>query len=173
MKIIIAQLIGGFGLINTILSNHQIKKDKVLIFQILANFLYCLQYILLKAFSAATMVFIGIIRCIIFYYYDKKQKKKSVLVLLVFFVIILISGILCYDDIFCLIPIIASMLYAYGVWQDNMKIFRIIALIMPFAWIIYNTHVCAYIGVISGVIEAFFTIGAIIKLDIKKEKREL
>ena len=66
-----------------------------------------------------------------------------------------------------MIPIITAVFYTYGVWQDDLKKFRIIAFIVPLTWIVYNIHVEAYVGVLLTIIEAVATLVAIIKLDIK------
>lgn len=170
MNFIIAQAFGLAGLVCTITANYQNKKDKLLIFQILANLLCFIQYVLLNALAAASSFFVAINRCLIFYGFDKKGKNKSKLVLVFFSILIVILGLLSYKDLFSLIPIITAIFYTYGVWQDDLKKFRIIAFVVPITWIIYNVHVGAYVGVILTIIEAAATLVAIIKMDIKKEK---
>lgn len=172
MSFIIAQAFGVAGLISTITANYQNKKDRILIFQIIANLLCFIQYVLLNALAGASTFFVAIIRCIIFYMFNRKGKEKSTFVLVFFSILIVILGVLSYKDIFSLIPIITAVIYTYGVWQDNLKRFRIIAFIVPLTWIVYNLHVGAFVGVLLTIIEATATLVAIIKLDIKKEKIE-
>lgn len=168
MRIIVAQIIGFIGLICTITSIQQNKKNKVLIFQILANLLYFLQYFLLGALAGASISFLAIFRCYMFYQYDKNKKNKSLLILIIFVLLIILFGICSYDDIFSLIPIITAIMYSYGVWQNNLKRFRIIALIVPMCWFIYNIYVSAYIGMIATILEFISALVAIIRLDILK-----
>lgn len=169
MSFIIAQIIGIVGLLFTIISNYQNKKKNVLIFQILANILCFFQYVLLNALAAASSFFVAIIRCIVFYIYDKKQKNKSKIVLLLFSILIVLLGLLSYTDSFSIIPTITAIIYTYGAWQDDLKIFRMIAFIVPVTWIGYNIYVGAYVGVLLTIIEAIATLAAIIKLDIRKQ----
>lgn len=169
MSFIIAQIFGLVGLVFTITANYQNKKNRVLVFQILANILCFLQYLLLSALAAASSFLVAVIRCIIFYAFDKKKKNKSKLVLVLFSILIIILGFFSYKDLFSLIPIVTAVFYTYGVWQDDLKKFRKIAFVVPVTWIVYNVHVGAYVGVFLTIIEALATLIAIIKLDIKKE----
>lgn len=172
MSFIIAQIFGLTGLLFTIVANYQNKKNRVLIFQIVANLLCFIQYLLLNALAAASTYLVAVIRCSVFYTFDKKGKKRSSLVFVFFSILIIILGILSYKDLFSLIPIITAIFYTYGVWQDDLKNFRIIAFIVPVVWIVYNLHVGAYVGIILTTIEALATLVAIIKLDIKKQNQK-
>lgn len=168
----LAQVIGFVGLICTAVSVQQTKKNQVLIYQVLANFLYFLQYFFLNAISAAGVSFLAIFRCIVFYNYEKRKINKSIISLIIFEMLAIILGIYSYVGILSLIPITTCIMYTYATWQDNLKIFRIIAFIVPVLFTIYNIYVGAYIGIISTIIELIAALIAIIKLDIlKKELR--
>lgn len=169
MSFIVAQVFGLIGLAFTITANYQNKKNRLLIFQILSNLLCFIQYLLLNALAAAGSFLVAVLRCCIFYVFDKKGKNRSKLVLVLFSILIVILGFLSYQDLFSLIPIVTAVFYTYGVWQDDLKKFRIIAFIVPVTWIVYNIHVEAYVGVVLTIIEALATLVAIIKLDIKKK----
>jgi hypothetical protein len=168
---IVAQLIGVFGLTCTVAAVQQNKKNKVLIFQMLENFFYFLQYLFLNALSGAYVSFIGMFKSYIFYKYDKENKEKSVLILIIFMILSIIIGLLSYTDIFSLIPIITSIMYTYGAWQNDLKKFRLIALLVPIFWFIYNIYVSAYIGLIATVIEFVSAAVAIIRLDLVKSTK--
>ena len=170
MNIIFAQISGLLASICSMVSVHQNKKIKMLGFQILSNFLFVVQYILLGALAGASVYLLSIFRCYIFYQYEKLRKEKSVLILSIFIVITIISGLFCYQDIFSIIPIITAVLYTYAVWQNDLKTFRIIAFIVPVAISIYNFYVGAYVGALFAVIEAVSSFVAIIRFDIIKNK---
>ena len=169
MKIIIAQIIGFIALAFTCISIQQNKKIKVIIYQIVANFLYFLQYFFLNALSGAGISFLGLIRYIVYYQYEKNNKKKSVLVLLIFSTISIIIGFFTYNGLISLLPPITAVMYTYGTWQNNLKRFRVIAVIVPVCWFIYNFFVGAYVGLISTFIEFTSAVIAIYRLDFKKK----
>lgn len=170
MEFIVPQGIGLIGLIFMITANYQKSKNRVLVFQILASLMFFIQYILLNAFTAGITFLVAIFRSFVFYYYDKKGKEKSVITFIIFASFMLILGVISYDDIFSIIPIISGIIYTYGIWQDDLRVFRKIAFIDPITWIIYNLHVGAYVGVMLSIIESSATLVAIIELDINKQR---
>lgn len=64
---IIAQMLGGIVLLLTVISVQQKTKERILMFQIIANILISVQYFLLNALTGGVVSTINIIRCIIFY----------------------------------------------------------------------------------------------------------
>lgn len=165
---IFAQVIGILAVLFLALSPQQKTKKKVLTFQSFSSILYAVQYALLGAFSAAATNTIGLIKNLVFYTYAKKDKNIPVLALIVYSVIIIVAGILTFNGMISVIPIILSLFYAYGVWQSNLKIYRGIAVVEAIAWIIYNFAVGAYVSVIGSVLQLLSAIVAVWRLDIKK-----
>ena len=171
MKLIIAQIVGFIALAYTCVSFQQNKKTRVLVYQIIANFLYFLQYFFLDALSGACISFLGLIRYIVYYQYEKNNKKKSLFVLFIFSTISIIIGVFTYNGIISLLPPITALMYTYGTWQNNLKKFRIIAVIVPVCWFVYNFFVGAYVGMISTTIEFISAVIAIYRLDIRKREK--
>ena len=172
MKLIIAQIISFIALVYTCIAIQQNKKARVLIYQIIANILYFLQYFFLDALSGSFISFLGLIRYIVYYQYEKHNKKKSPLVLFIFSTISIIIGIFTYNGIISLIPPITALMYTYATWQNNLKRFRIIAVIVPICWFVYNFFVGAYVGMIATTIEFASAVIAIYRLDIRKKERK-
>lgn len=166
MPFIIAQICGAITLILTVISVQFKTKEKILLFQIIANIIVSLQYFLLNATTGGVVAIINTIRCIIFFYYKKENKKPSVIFLIIFIVIAIISGIITWKNSFSIIPIIAAIVFTYGLWQDNVKITKICTAITSGNWVIYNFVVKAYVGAIQSIAE--FT-SAIIAIDRYKK----
>lgn len=87
--------------------------------------------------------------------------KPSIIILLIFEIIAVVSGIMSWQNIWSIIPIIVTVIYTYGLWQDNVKVIRIATGIAGFGWAIYDIIVMAYVGAIQ---EASQLISAIIAL---------
>lgn len=170
---IIAQITGILAIIAFAISPQQKTKNKVLIFQLLSNILYALQYLILGAFSAVATSIIGAVNNLVFYGYAKKDKEIPIVLLYIYIIIILIAGILTYDNIFSIFPILLSILYTYGVWQSNLKIYRMIAVVGALAWIIYNWAVGAYANAIGNGFQCVSAIIAVIRLDIIKNHEKI
>lgn len=163
MLFISAQIIGFIVLGITVTSIQFKTKEKILICQIIANILVAIQYFLLNALTGGVVAVINVIRCLVFYYYKKKDKKPSVIFLSIFIVIAIVSGILTWQNVFSIIPIIATIVFTYGLWQDNVKITRICTAITAGNWTIYNVIVKAYAGALQSLAECISAIIAMIR----------
>ena len=161
MNFILAQICGGIALVLTVISVQFKSKEKIVMCFILANIVVAIQYFLLNALTGAVISIINAIRCIVFYVYKKKDLKPSIYVLLLFEVVAIICGIISWQNIWSIIPIVVTVLYTYGLWQDNVTVIRISAGIVGFGWTVYNLIVHAYVGAIQ---ESAQTISSIISL---------
>lgn len=163
MPFIIAQICGVITLILTVISVQFRTKEKILIFQIIANIIVAIQYFLLNAITGGVVAIINTIRCIIFFYYKKKDKKPSLIFLTIFIVVAIVSGIITWQDSFSIIPIIAAIVFTYGLWQDNVKVTKICTVITSGNWVIYNFVVKAYVGAVQAIAECTSAVIAVIR----------
>lgn len=148
-----AQILGLIGIVIWAISFLLKKKKDILLIQAIANLIYTIEYLLLKAFTASLMNICSFLRLIIYYLFDIKGKKVPKYVLLIFITIILMVGVFTYTNIFNLIPIIIALLYTYALWQDNLFKARIIHIVCAFVWIYYNINVLAHVGIIGNILE--------------------
>ena len=170
---ILAQIFGLLGALSMLLSLWQNTRNKVLSLLILDSLFYFIQYILLGAFSGAFTNIIGIIRTIMFKGKDKYKLLQSKLFLTIIIIIYITVGIITYDGITSIFPIVASILYSVVLWQDNVKNIRIGTSLMILSWIIYNLCVGAYVGALIEGILFISSIIAIVKLDITKDRVQI
>ena len=89
--------------------------------------------------------------------------KPSLIFLAIFVVVAIVSGIISWQNAFSIIPIIAAIVFTYGLWQDNVKITKICTAITSGNWVVYNIVVKAYVGAIQSVAEFISAIIAIIR----------
>lgn len=171
MVFILAQICGFIALILTVISVQFKTKEKIVMCSVFANLVVAIQFFLLNAITGGIISIINMIRCIIFYYYKKKDKTPSIIVLIVFEIIAIISGIISWQNIWSIIPIMVTLIYTYGMWQDNIRIIRITTAIAGLGWTIYNVIVMAYIGAIQEVSQFISAIIALIKNKYKKIAR--
>ncbi len=163
MSFYLAQVCGFLIMICNAISVQFKTKDKILICLVIANLFGVVQYFLLNAITAAVVYIISTIRCIIFYYYEKKDLKPSIIVLLAFEIIAVISGAFSWQNIWSIIPIIVTVIFTYGLWQNNLKVTRISTAITGLGWVLYNIVVRAYVGAIFDSTLAISAIIALIK----------
>ena len=172
MELITAQIIGATALIISSLAPQQNKKNKVLVYKLFSNALYALQYLILGAFSAVVTNIIGVIREYIFYRYAKANKDVPISILYIYILIVLVSGIFTFNGFISILPILLSILTTYSVWQNNLKKYRGITVIIIILWMIYNFAVNAFTNAIGNVISLISAIIAIIRLDIMKNEEK-
>lgn len=146
---IIAQIIGLFALIVLIISFNKNKNEDLLKYQIISSLLFGLQYLLLNAITGFFMNVLCMIRNIIF----SRYKKVPIYYLIIIIILMIVLGLLSYQDIYSILPIIAVVLYSIALYKGQNKVIRIIELISCSLFIVYNIKVGAYIGLISTIIE--------------------
>jgi len=167
MIFILAQLCGIIALILTVISVQFKTKEKIVMCSVFANIVVAIQFFLLNAITGAIISIINTVRCLIFYYYKKKDMKPSLVVLVLFEIVAIVSGIISWQNIWSLIPIIVTVVYTYGLWQDNVTVIRITTGIAGLGWSIYDIIVRAYVGAIQEISQF---ISAIISLIRNKNK---
>ena len=169
---LLAQIFGLIGLVFLIVSVQNNNKVLILIFQIFANIFYGLQYMTLGLFSAGLMSCVSLARCLIFYYFEK---KRGITTPIYWFVILSIVPVIIsyftFTGWISLIPIIATILYTYAIWQKNLTRFRVIVSSSSFGWIYYNFVGGAFISIIGGIFELISGLIAIIRFDILGKKQ--
>lgn len=163
-----AQIIGLLAIIIWVLSIRKTKKKDLVFLQIISNALYGIQYTLLGGISAACMNYLSTLRCAIYYKNIKQKKKTPAYIMGTFVVIMIIIGIFSYNGILSTIPVFITCLYAYSLWQPNMKLLYGIIIFAAVLWIIYNSYMGAYASVIGNVLEIICGIKSI--KDVKSRR---
>ncbi len=159
----LAFIFGIIAFIFFVLSIQNKNKEKLLIFQLIANAFYGIQYILLQAFSTGMFNFISILRSYIFYKYSKSNKKIPRSILIFFICIILFIGIFQYSGLLSLIPLTITVLNTIYTYSNNMKTMRIMFTLCAVFWFYYNLKIGAYGAVLGNVFELASGISAVIK----------
>ena len=171
LTFILAQILGILAVVFNIVVVHFNSKEKILIYMAISNLVVAIQFFLLNAITGGIVSLINVIRCIVFYIYKKENKKPSLFVLIIFELIVVISGIFSWQNIWSILPIIATATYTYGIWQDDVLKIKYISAITGGEWALYDIIVRAYVGVIQGIIQVISSIIAIVrykKIEVKK-----
>ena len=157
-----------FVIINAVLlmATYQLKTRKsILIVSFMALIANGVAYVLLSAWSGLAMVFVAMIRNIIFMIDEKKNgkseriTKKDIVILSILYAISIISAIYTYEGVLSMMSVVATMLYTYSVWQKKTSVYKILGIIIEIIWIIYNIYIFSIFGII---VEIFLLISAII-----------
>ena len=129
------QAIGIIAWIILLLSYYREDTNKILIFQAIATFLYCIHYYLLGAYSGLFICVFEVVRDLLYYKTDWDDY--------IFYgsiPVYIISGILSFASILDLFPIVSSLLDGYTLTKKK-KIVVIGAIISYTLWVIYDISV--------------------------------
>ena len=151
--VILAQVLASLAILFWVISILLKNKKNILLMQVIANGIYGIEYLLLGAFSAASMNFLSFLRLLVYYFYALLNIKMPKWILFVFITLVLLFGIITYDGLISLLPIIITVLYTYAFWQNNLNVARIIYIVAAIIWIYYNYEVGAYVGIIGNALE--------------------
>lgn len=161
--VILAQILALFAILFWVISILLKNKKNILLMQVIANGIYGIEYLLLGAFSAASMNFLSFLRLLVYYFYALLNIKMPKWILFVFITLVLLLGIITYDGLISLLPIIITVLYTYAFWQNNLNVARIIYIVAAIIWIYYNYEVGAYVGIIGNALEIITGLISLIK----------
>ena len=103
----------------------------------------------LQAYTGCITIIISIIRNIIAL---KKKNKNENIILAIFIILYIVMGIITYNSIFSILPIIASIIYVIGIGNGNENIIRKTGLINMYLWLIYSISTFAVAGAIQNII---------------------
>ena len=186
---IMAQIFALAGLGSNIASVQCKRRIWVLLFQISANVLYAVQYVFLDAWPAFVVSIVSALECVVVYYYANRALTKAaekvaaksdsnvgratnstakmpLPILILIMALTTVFGLMDYTDVLSLVPVAVTIAYSWAVWQPNLRIFRIIAALIPVGWFIYNMHVGAWVSMCTAVVEFCSALAAIVRIDI-------
>ena len=139
------------------------QKRKILVLCILSTICYGCHNFLLGATTGWVMNLVTVILNVCLYINENKNKSNSLTFFITICLITITLGILSYQNIFSLIPIIASLLFIYSLWQSNNILYRYIGLLTSVLWLSYNIYLKSIFGIISEVILLGFKVVGVLK----------
>jgi hypothetical protein len=170
---IFVQTIGFLGIAFSIISVQFNTHGKIMLFKTASSLMFCLQYLLLGAFTGMVMDMIGTIRNIIFAYNVKKNKSNKWWIIF-FSIITLVAGVLTLiltwnslvarvtwlsgnnhqialtiAVVISIVSIIAKLLSTIAYGFKNPHRIRMTNLPTCAGWIIYNFAVMSLAGIVN------------------------
>ena len=170
MAYIIAQIFGILGIGTNMLIYFQKDGNKLLLFKLITDMLWTVNFLLLGAYSGAAVTFIAIIRGCVFLKQNKNNSKSQVL-LLIFVFLSMISSVVTWKNAFSLLPATASIIAVYGFWKSNPKLSRILVIIISAFMLTYEIANCLTMSIINESLTVIAAIIAIIKYRYEYKKQ--
>lgn len=152
----LVQIIGFIGFFFLGLGNLQKNRKKIIIFQMISSMFLSVHYFLLNAITASILNLIGITRGFVFY--NKNNTKKYYVYLFMYILLYVVIGIITYDNIFSLLPVLAYILFTISIFNEKEKNIKIINIFVSSTWIIYDLIYKSYAGFISDIVMIITTV---------------
>ena len=162
---IITQVIGGLGVLASIISFQCKKHNSILFFRSLNEFFFAIQYFLLGAYTGMAVNLIGCLRNFIFSKQISKNKKTSLSVA-IFSIAFVLFGFITWQGPKSFLIIMAKVLSTLAYGNKNTTIVRSIIFVTSTSWLIYNYCVLSIAGVLCEAFTLVSLIVGIIRLDI-------
>lgn len=152
MKYFLGQIIGLGAFFLFLVAYHRKKKNDILSNMIISNLFNLVHYILLDAYSGFVTKIMAICRDLFILLKEKYKSLSNIFYLFVFLIIYIILGIITYDGIASLFPVVAAFIYIIPIWNGNEKVIRKVAFLSYFLWLFYNVYVFSIAGILSNVV---------------------
>lgn len=166
----LAFVIGIIAVVFYLLGYLQKKRKNIILFNVTSRILYIVQYILLGAFEGAVLDVAGTVSSCV------AQKKNAAFIkkyIKVFFILanlfIIGMGLVVYENIYSILPIIGVLLHTGAFWVDNEKTIRRISFLGSPFWLAYNFICGAYGSCIGDILSMVSIAISMYRYDYKKE----
>lgn len=160
------QLIGLVAWLFLVASYYRKDTNRILVFQIIATFLYCVHYYLLGAYSGLYICIFEVVRDYLYYKTDKDDKiYLGTIPIYAFF------GYISFESIFDILPIISSLIDGYSLTKKRERVV-FWAVVSYVSWVIYDLCVMSYSCALTDSIIAISNISILVREKKKKGKRK-
>ena len=180
---IIAQIVGGVGMVLNLIVFQQKTHKGVLMCQFFAALVFAVSFFMLGGYCGAILNLVGAARSGIFYFKDKTHANS-----VVWFVIFILAFAASYPLTFFVfntkmtvtnliieaLPVIAMIIITISLRIGSAKAVRFMGLFSSPMWLIYNIFTVAITAIASEILNLISMVVGIIRFDIKhKQKTEV
>ena len=160
------QIIGGIGMLLSILSFQSKSYQKIIWIRVLSEFVFAFQYFLLGAYTGMAT---NLTSCVTNSIYRERIKrgKKVLGFQIAFAVLFAVIGILSWHGPVSLLVIAAKIISTVANGNGKPKTLRILNLIINPLWLIYDILVFSLAGILSDAFTIMSIIIAMTRLDRK------
>jgi len=163
----IAQIIGAWGLICSLLSFQMKQRKCIMAFQMTASLSFSVQLFLLGATTGGCVDLLSFLRTLIFSQNGRKWASSTVW-LYGFIGLMIAAGALTWKDGWDILPIVGSVLSTIALWMKKEKSIRMISLAVGPCWLVYNLVRCAWSGALNEVLAMISIVIGLMRNDTRK-----
>ena len=168
-KFIISQIFSIIATLLLLLSFQQKTHKRIVLMQAVAGLLFGIQYMMLGAYEGMICNYIGAVRSVVYSFRGKSKIVDNIFCPIVFAVIFAISGIVTYQNLFSLLPIIAMFIASFVLWSPKTQQLRALTMPTSAMWLVYNAVSHSYVAVLTEVLNLISIIIGLIRFRNKKD----
>ncbi|MBQ8431607.1 MAG: YgjV family protein [Clostridia bacterium] len=166
-----AWVLGTVGVILNLIIYQQTTSKRVLLFKLLSDIVWAVQYLLLGAYTGCCIACVAVLREAVFYKVDRKS-RTGVACLGIFTAVSLLSAALTWSSALSLLPAVASVISVFAFYFAIPRLSRILALPISLCMGIYALTVGSYLGVVNEMITVASALVGILFIDLWKKKKK-
>lgn len=155
---IIAQIIGFTAIGESILIYASTKRKNILLFKLISDFMWLVNFLLLGAFTGALLNAIAILRELTFSQRERHKIFNHRCFLFIFLAITAASAPLTWAGPISLLPAVGSMIAVFSFYTLSTQTARYTGFAAQIFWLVYNVLLLNYSG-IAGCIFTMVSVG--------------
>ena len=168
---LIAQIIGFVGTVFIIIGMQQKQYGRIVFCKIANSFFSAVHYFFLAGYTGMLINFASCFTNGV-YWYRNKHNKTTLPFQIAFAILFVGLGVLSWHGPISIFVILAKLISSVALGIKNPRTIRILNLISFPCWLVYNTFMGSYIGMISDSLSLLSVIVGIIRLDILAGRKQ-
>lgn len=145
------------------------KMKTILILNCTGNILVGCNYLFTQSYSGFSICMVAALGVLVNFTFTSKEKKIPIWIIALHAAAFLCVNLLTFSAWYDLFALIASMLFVVSVAQSSAKFYRVLFISNSLVWIFYDFLAGAYANLLTHVILAIGTMGAILYRDVVKK----
>ncbi len=170
---ILANIIGILAVILFVLSYQLKARRSIILCNVLSRALYVVQYLLLGALSGAVLDILGMGVSLLAQKKDLPFIRRHLpFVIIAADLCIVGAGILLYENLFSLLPVLGVLLHTGAFWMTRERNIRRVSFLGSPFWLVYNLYSRAFGSAVGDVMTMVSVAVAIVRYDIRGKTSE-
>ena len=174
--VILSNVICLIALVFASISFFVKERNKLLIYQLICNFFYIASLVLLGAWTGAITMIVGVMFVATVFFLEKYNKPKSYWLLILLLGAMIAITAFTWAGPISLLPFVSNLVFKYGTFQPNKKVFLGTQIFLSSVMIFYNMYyllVSAMLIEIIALIVAIIAIMEIIRKDFEGDNMNI
>ena len=157
-------------------ATYLVKNRKIILFMNISSLVTNgISYTLLGAWAGLAMIFVALIRNVIFLLQNKYKKTDNFMfydyIILIFLLGISVAlGVVTYDGFLSLFSLFGSLIYTISIWQKNLEIYKWLGILSSLCSVVYLIAIKSIFGFALEFALLIFMICTLIK-ELKDRKK--